>query len=428
MTRDCESPIGERVIASPVMVPRSFSLSGKQLGLISSLLVSFGLLAVGGWLFWKGTRVTYKIPEINLDQADWEVAESIQQAREAVKSSPRSAASWGHLAMVLHTHGVSGAADHCYTVASDLDKRDPTWPYLQGFMHHDGPAGPEVSLPLYERAALLSPPNSIARLRLADLLFELGRIEDAHREYLTLLADDPNDANALLGLGAVAESRGQYRDALRFLLPIVAEVRAQKRTCALLVNVYEHLGELESAQRERERLATLPDTFPRSDRDPLNQVASLRVGLNTRIEKASALREQQRFGEMLAALQETVARHPDSDEAWSILGIELQRSNDLKGAEQAMQRSISLAPKSAKHRFSLGMLQYSQQRYKEAEETFRRTLELKPTFGPAYFGLGECLKSLNDPIGAAEAYAQTLRYMPEHELARQCLESLPDAP
>lgn len=423
MNSDSEALASELGTLNSIPKSRSPARINWRLGAIlgvSTMLACCGAASLACWVW---TLPAPEIPVIDLEGADPEMAKPILAARDDVERSPRSAKAWGKLAMVLHAHSVDGAADACYTTAGNLDRKNPKWPYLQGYLHHDSTGGPERALPLFERAASLSPPNSLARLRLADTLVELGRLDDAYQEYVTVLAADPEEANALLGLGTVAAARGQDRDALRFLLPIAENPRVQKRACPLLADIYERLGERAAAERERQRLAALPEDTPRSD-DIVNEVGSFQVSVDIQLEKAFRLQSQQNREEMFLVLRDVVARHPNSDTAWHVLGIELQRSNDFGGAERALQKSIALAPRSPQYRSSLGMLQLSQRQFREAEATFRLALELRPTFGQAHYGLGESLLGQGDPAGAADAYRAALRYSPDFEPARQSLEKL----
>src|SRR4051812_47733999 len=106
-----------------------------------------------------------EVPIVDLDGADPAIAKLVRTAHEFVEQSPRSAPMWGQFAMVLHAHGFSDAAHICYDAACRLDPKNPTWPYLQGYLDHQGPGGPSAALPHFERAARLTPPGSLAHLR-----------------------------------------------------------------------------------------------------------------------------------------------------------------------------------------------------------------------------------------------------------------------
>lgn len=383
-------------------------------------------VAVGGWgvgIYSRFSRPRLSIPEISLEGVQPEIVDAISAARQAVILSPRSGPAWGNLAMVLQAHLYEDQAAYCYDVAARWEPNNPTWPYLRGVLMSGGSGDHAAAIPFFERAANLSPPNSVFRLRLADALFEQNRLEEASHWYLEALAADNNDARALLGLGRLAVARKQYRDSLRFLRPIAENPLVQRRACALLANVYERLGEFAPASAERQRLAELPADSPHSD-DPVIRIEQLEVGINARLTKAHALMRQDRLPEMIELLQETVGRYPQSDLAWENLGMALHKTGDVKGAENALQKSIEVAPKSASYHHTLGLILLSQKRYEEALNSFQKGVELRPTDPKCHFGLGECRRGLGDLEGAAEAYRTTLRYAPKHLEAYERLEAL----
>lgn len=385
--------------------------------LLTSILAILGV----GW-FWFSFPPTPELPAVNLESADAEVIEEVEAARAAVERSPRSASAWGHLGMVLHANAIESAADASYAAAATLEPRNPDWHYLRGYLHQDGPAGPEKAIPLYQQAASLGPPNSVARLRLGDALLALGRFDSAEQEYGKVLSSDPHDPDATLGMASLAVARREYEQGLRLLEPIAEHPMVQKQAGELLATVHERLQNNAEAQRQRQRLATLPEDQSRPD-DAMNEVGKLQVGLSGRMRKATMLRQQQRLAECLEELKDTVARYPDADEAWANLGAALQHTGDLAGAEQAMRKSIQLVPKSGEYHMNLGVLQLAQKRPEAATETFRKTIELQPTLAPAHFGLGESRKALGDQEGAIAAYRDSLRFG-NNSLATQRLREL----
>lgn len=387
------------------------------------LVVLPALVAVTSWIAWTQQIPARPLPPIDLKGTDPEVADAVQAARQEVEQAPRAASAWGKLAMVLHANGFENAADLCYDAASELDPSEATWPYLRGCLHQAGPGGPEAAIPLFERAISLKPRSSTAQLRLAEMLLEQGRLDEASEQYNKIKAARPHDSLALFGVGAVAMARQEYSEAIFHLQSIASHPIVQRRACAMLASAYERLGDTAAAQRERERLLTLPEDGLADD-DPMNQVASLKTGVIVRLRRAEMLRQQRRFRESAEVLRDTIARHPDSDGAWANLGLALFFMDDLTGAEDAIRKSILLAPKVAEYHFSLGMLELKRKDYQRAAEAFRTAIQLQPQSGPAYFGLGESLEGQADAKGAGEAYQKTLEYLPDHELARQRLKAL----
>jgi tetratricopeptide (TPR) repeat protein len=383
------------------------------------------LLAGPGAAFWAYHRAGPALPEVtgvDLAGIDPEVAQAITSAQTAVLGKPRSAAAWGHFALVLQAHGFLEEALTCYDVAARLDARNPLWPYLQGNILQHG-ADPGAALPYLERAAALSPPGSPARLRLADLLLEQGRLEEAAGEFATVLQADPDDAHAQFGMGQLAVARRRYHEALRYLQAVDDNPHARRSACALRAAVCEQLGDTAAMERERRRLAELPKDPPWPD-EALDRVLRVQVGFTARREQAKRLVQQGRLDEALPLFQDTVARYPNSELAWIDLAWGLGASKDFAAAERALQKGIELAPGNARCWYYLGAARSEQRRFGQAAEAFRKAIELSPTDAEAHCGLGACLRELGDRAGAADAFRQALRYRPDMDDARKGLAAL----
>ncbi|MGI8980703.1 MAG: tetratricopeptide repeat protein [Pirellulaceae bacterium] len=382
-------------------------------------------VAVGIFFFLRqdGPPELPEIPTVNLDGADPEISKSVRVAHDVLTQAPLSAIAWGQYAMVLHAHGFSDAAHVCYSAAASLEPKNPDWPYLQGDLHRQGPGGPAAALPHFRLAAGRGPPHSMAQLRLADTLLELGRLDDAEVEYGKSLAARPSDELSQLGLAKLALARQQYGDSLKYLNAIAGSPGTRNQACVMRARVYDRLGNGLAAERERQMLAELPDDALRVD-DPMVQVARLGIGVAVELAKARQHMDQNQFREMLAILENAVHRYPDSFEAWDALGSARGMANDPVAAERAVRRSIQLSPKNAKGWLNLGDVLIWQQRFPEAEEAIQKVLALDPKRGPAYYALGQCREGQGDLPGAVKAYREALRYFPNHQQARERLEIL----
>ncbi len=161
--------------------------------LIVAVIVIAGL-AIGGWYIFRPAPAAP--PAIDLSHADPEVAAAIQNAIDAVQSDPRDAATWGKLGMVLRAHDFGAESVQALREAERLDPTDPRWPYLQGLTLLL--ARPEEGIACLKRAAERSPANRPEpRLRLAEVLLEQGRIDEA--EATAKPIDAMNSRAALLG-------------------------------------------------------------------------------------------------------------------------------------------------------------------------------------------------------------------------------------
>lgn len=325
--------------------------------------------------------------------------------------------------MLLHANGFDEAADTSYTAAQLLEPRNPKWPYLQGYLHHNGPGGPAKALRYFERAAEFSPRNSMARVRLADMLLALSELDQAEQQYAQVAAAKPDEPHVQLGLAKVAVARNQLRVAIQYLAPIADNPLVRSRACALRASLYERLGDKTAAQRERQKLAALPDDGLRPD-DEVAEVINRQIGVRAFIAKAQDLWQEKRTRQMVAVLRKAVARYPQSDVAWSSLATALSATGDLEGSEQALRRSVELAPKTAGYRVSLGKLLTGQKRYEDALQELHAAVSLSPKHAPAHLALGECLLEQGEEKGAIESFTATLRYAPDDAAARRYLEQL----
>ena len=375
-------------------------------GVVLLLLAAAGFFIafrIGPWKPAEKISDLPEIPTVNLDGADPAIIRVVREARDVLENSPEVGPAWGQYAMVLQAHGFASAAHTCYDTAIRLDSTNALWPYLQGDLYHDGPGGPEAALPRFEQAASLSPPNSLAQLRVANTLLELGRLEDAQREFRTVLTVDSNDPQAQLGMGRLEMTRRQYREALKFLEPVSEHPGVQNAACTMLANVYDRIGDRALADQMRQRLAKMPPDRNRND-DPALRVAGFEVGVGPEITTVERLMAQKQVQEAVDVAEGTVHRYPSSQEAWLALSNAYQMAGDRAGSERAARKCIELAPKNADAWLNLGNVLISQRRHREALEHVQKAIQLNPKKTLAYYSLGECRRGLGDNAGAAEAY------------------------
>ena len=91
-----------------------------------------------------------------------------------------------------------------------------------------------------------------------------------------------------------------------------------------------------------------------------------------------ALVNLQRLDEALVELHEAIRLRPHHYYEWLDLGVTLDRSGDTTGAENALRRSISLAPSFAQPHWQFGNFLYRAQKYPEAFEELRRGASADP--------------------------------------------------
>jgi tetratricopeptide (TPR) repeat protein len=405
--------------ASPV----GGTVSGRLRWIVGILLV-FAILGggvVGGYYYYWPRVEIPEPPSVELANLEPPAVAAIQQARAAVLQSPRSAAAWGRLGVVLAAFKFLPDARACFACAEQLDPHDPRWPYLQA---QAGALNDPETIPKLQRAVDMDPnPPDSARLDLAEALVAQGRLDDAEHHLRAVLRHDSADPGAHLGLARLAFARGRMSESLASLQRAADSPFTQKAACRLLAQVHEAAGDTAAASQEIQRLSQLPE-----DRSvPLPYIAQemdqLREGRNA-LSRAEQMANQGRRAEALAILQRLVSQYPDWGMAWLDLGQLLGRGKNYAAAEAALRKAARLLPRLAKPHHYLGVALAEQGKHPEAADAFRQATELQPDYAEAHFGLSRCLQALGDRDGAEQALRAAVRYLPSSALARIALGEL----
>jgi tetratricopeptide (TPR) repeat protein len=383
-----------------------------------TILVAILLLAAG-----LGAAAAYRAlapspPPLDLAGVDPQVVKVITEARDAVRSAPRSAAAWGRLGMVLSMHEFTPESHACLERAEELDAREPRWPYYQGLslLRTD----PERALDKLRRAADLAPAASELRLALARALLDQGRFDEAEEAFDRVLEDEPDSPLAHLGLGRLACERDRPTAALPHLGRAAASPYTRKAACTLRLSVDQRQGNRAAVDADLGLLATLPDDAP-APAPLLEELSRCRVGKRGAINRATALLARNQVAPALDILRQAVQDYPDAEDVWRLLGRAQLMAQDAWGAEQSFRTALRCAPGAVESQFYLGVALFRQGRHAEALPCFREVIRLKPDHGMAYFNEGLCLEKQEEWPAALEAFRAAVRCLPHSAQAHQTL-------
>jgi tetratricopeptide (TPR) repeat protein len=363
--------------------------------LVVGLLLAAGL---GGWQIRRA--MVPPPPVVNTTGFDPVIVAAIAQAREAVLSSPRSAEARGQMGRVLLAHEVRAQARECFAQAAALAPREPRWPYFLGLAQLvDNPMAAATNL---DRAVRLFPEREfVPRLRLANTLISLGRLEEAEAHYRYVWQRETNSAPAGLGLGKVAIAQDHGAEAVMFLDAATDHPSTRKAAYRLLLTVNQRLGRTNQADQAARILADLSNDDPLPD-PFFAEIEQLKTGEKAWIERADELIATGKVAEAARLLEKAVQIYPKSDRAMFFLGRARLRLNDPVGAEAALSRAVALAPDSVEAQMQLGVLRLSRGRAKYALPCFRAAIRAKPNLGEAWFNLA---LSLGTDVNRAESIA-----------------------
>jgi tetratricopeptide (TPR) repeat protein len=376
------------------------------------LLVLAGLVLAGAVVFY-GMRpsATSALPELSLAELDGSVSAVIKQQMNAVEEAPRSGAAWGRLGTVLKAFDFKPQALHCLAEAERLDPEEPRWPYLQAYLQSE--ASPVVTLGKLRRTVELcgnDPP--VARLRLARLLAEMGRLADAEEE-LERLRSAPTDAGPIeLLLAQIQQARGHWEEAMTLARVATQSSYTARSAWTLLASLQRRLGNVAEADRSsRQAAEASPDaTWP----DPFEEeVLVWRTDSRSLSDRAQSYLLAGRADKAWPLVMQLSAKYPDFPETWLLLGRAQYLQKNPKAAEQSLRRFLEMDPESVNGQFQLGMSLMALNRHGEAVEVFRHATTLKEDFGPAFFNLGFALAKSGQPREAIPAFQQAIRHNPD---------------
>jgi tetratricopeptide (TPR) repeat protein len=364
------------------------------------------LTGIGGYLCYR--PAVLEPPAVVLQEVDPAVAAVVEEASRAVHRSPRSAATWGRLGMVLLAHDFLCEANVCLSQAERLDPQEPRWPYYQGIALFLG--DPDAAIPKLQRAAdLCADTPDTPRLQLAEVLLGQGRYAEAADQFRHILQRDFGNPRAHLGLARVSYERDDLPHSLAHLRHCADNPFTRKAAAALLAEVEQRMGEKKAVAQHLHQAANLPDdpAWP----DPfVEEIEQLKRGKQGCIARMESLLAHNRVPEALQLIREWVQDHPDSDWAWLWLGRLLVQQEQFVAAERALREAARQGPEAVETQFYLGVALYCQGKSREAALFFRRATQLKPDYALAHYNLGHCLIQQGDRTAALGAFRMAVRY------------------
>jgi protein O-GlcNAc transferase len=263
------------------------------------------------------------------------------------------------------------------------------------------------------------------KLKTAIAHHEAGRIVDAHRLYKQVLAELPDEPDALHLLGLLYAQSGNAKDAIGLLRraianrPKVAQFHLTlAQACRAEKQFEEAVGEYRSAMelnpfakpmvlREfAELLAVLGrpgEAIPYLEKAVEQEPTAQSIGL-----LGELLISAGRAAEAVERLRSAVALQPMMAEVHGALGAALEKSADYDGAEASYRRAIELKPDLAEAHNNLGHLLVLRRQLAAAVTHLIRAIEIRPVFPQAHNNLALAYTGLSQADDALASYRKAL--------------------
>lgn len=240
-----------------------------------------------------------------------------------------------------------------------------------------------------------SQPARDVTLNEAMALAQSGKLDAAARALHRILAETPDQPDALQLLGMVARQRGDHAQAVTLFRKSLAARPRQPHVLNNLGNSLLDLGELAGATAAyREALAQLPS------------FDDARINLALSLIRFDALSEAE------ATLRPLLDGKRDNGRAWAALGEMRSAADNHAEAIEAYRKALRLVPEHLPWRHNLAVALRQTGRAQEALPILLECATKSPAQARIAYNLGHCLQDLHRFEEAAAAYRHAIQLTP----------------
>jgi len=343
---------------------------------VIAAVITAGLLAAGLHLHQRSERIAARLPAIpELARRPAELVDRIANADRAARSLFRPAPGLATLARLYQANGFADEAIACLELLLELEPSDPRWPHLLATLLA-GYGRLDEARAHWQNTLRLAPDYLPARLRLGDAALKSNQLEESAASYRAVLAGDPHNPYALLGLARIDLARQEPEAARAHLEAAVSARPDLAGAWALLATVHDRAGETLAAKAARQR--------------------------------ASADRHREPPDAWVDALAD------DNYDPYQIaIAAEIAaEAGRLDEARRGFERAVILDPANAISRRLLGKFHAERGESAAARAELERAVSLDPTNADGWLFLLQTCEALADRAASARALADGLRHCP----------------
>ncbi len=356
------------------------------------------------------------LEQISLEEFEPAIRDQILGAHQEAVNEPQDATKVGRLGMIFQVYGKYELAGSCYLRARALDPSSFRWAYylgnIQGLLGKQAQAIESIS-----EALKIDGGYAPARVRLAQLLFDAGDVEQSARIYRDVIAHNSNLASAYLGLGQVQAAREDWPGAIKSYQRACEIARNYAPAQYALAMAYRKTGDLENAKAHLGLYQHVKQTKQPSFDRMMDDIKGLYSGGLTHFATASSLAQQGKLQEAAAEFEAALEVNPNLVMAHINLIAMYGQLGLINKAEQHYRAAVELDPGWVEAYYNWGMLRLQHGTKAEAAEMFRKAIEVNPAYADARVQLASLLDEAGHFTEAAEHYQRALEVNPNHRQA-----------
>jgi protein O-GlcNAc transferase len=237
-------------------------------------------------------------------------------------------------------------------------------------------------------------------VEVAGVLQKMGMIDESRKRFQQVLKANPNNYEALYGLGRLEHEQKQLGQAKQYFSQAIQLKPGDIAALIALGNTCRSAGDLDAALEAYDRILNI---------NPDHALALTN--------KASVLHQVQRFDESFDLLQKAINIDPNLFSAHNNLGNYYLVRGDFQKAIPAYQKALTLNDRSAETHNNLGIACRNLDWLEQAVSILQRAVQLKPDYAEAWINLGTAYDSLKRLPDSIQAYEQALQILPNDSVA-----------
>lgn len=293
---------------------------------------------------------------------------------------------------------------------------------------------------IYREALRRRPEDWVLHDRFANLLEAAGDLNEAEKQWRSVVEVRPQYAPAHFKLGSIYARQGKARAAEECYAKVLALRPSSVEAMNELGLLYASQGEADRAVAQFQRALAVKPNFAgaqvnwglllagqgklREAEDRYKEALRLDPGsASAQINLGKLLSGQQRHAEAIACYSNAVKLKPAEAMIHYNLANSLSASDQRADAIWHYGEAVRLKPDFSEAHFNLGVALAKAARFSEASVCFREAVHLDPNDPQAHFYLGTALAKQQRLAEAAVEFRETLRLDPNNAVAKKYLEA-----
>lgn len=323
----------------------------------------------------------------------------------ATTDTEQLASAYGKLGNLYLIHELLTSANTCYENAISLQADHFPWRYYSAYLAHKN-GEIHLALDRYQKAMELDPGYLPAKYRLAEVLVDLNRPEDATKLFSELLQEPDFLAAANFGLGQVFQSRQEHDKAIdHFNRALELQPQANKIHYPLAMSL-RATGQIDQAKEQLKEFGKQEIVI----KDPLvDALQALRNPASRHFAAAMTGTIRKDYSTAAIEFGKGLEYETDNLSARTSYARVLYLNGDKDEARAQLKRVVSADPDKSLSLFLLALLYDESGELEAAAKLYHRVLEMDPKHEGANFFLGNYYLRRKDYTKAIQHYDLTIQ-------------------